>query len=40
MDLSKIGKCELCVLEKQVRFNDVVAPEEMMGYVQGKAAKA
>jgi threonine synthase len=28
------------VLDKEVRFKDVVAPEEMMGYVQGKAAKA
>ena len=28
------------VLEREVRFNDVVAPEEMMNYVMGKAAKA
>ena len=27
------------VLDKEVRFKDVVAPEEMMGYVQGKAAR-
>ena len=28
------------VLGREVRFNDVVAPEEMMNYVMGKAAKA
>jgi len=28
------------VLDRPVRFNDVVAPEEMMNYVLGKAAKA
>ena len=28
------------VLDRDVRFKDVVAPEEMMNYVQGKAAKA
>ena len=37
---TKIPAALAGVLEKNVRFKDVVAPEEMMSYVQGKAAKA
>ncbi|MBP3652630.1 MAG: threonine synthase [Clostridia bacterium] len=36
---TKIPAALAGVLEKDVRFKDVVAPEEMMGYVQGKAEK-
>ena len=36
---TKIPSALAGVLEKEVRFKDVVAPEDMMGYVQGKAEK-
>jgi len=36
---TKIPAALAGVLDKDVRFRDVVAPEEMMGYVQGKAER-